>query len=229
MTWLLCREASPDTKQYYQELFKLVELLGNRVNYLQNHDEDNASLPSLMRYLMELCTELSSFIKNRGKANTHQNCPTTESTHEIHFYSTKTAYGFLSNFYKAPFTLDYKSWQTVEHYFQAKKFEGSEYEEAIRDTSTATEAAKLGRNRKIPIRRDWKEVKEAIMLQALSAKFTQNMQLKDELLQTGNATLIERTAKDRYWGDGGDGGDGSGENRLGILLMQVRDQLSNGL
>jgi ribA/ribD-fused uncharacterized protein len=42
------------------------------------------------------------------------------------------------------------------------------------------------------------------------------------LLGTGDAKLVEHTERDAYWGDGG---DGSGQNRLGQILMQVRDEL----
>ncbi|MFC2585604.1 MAG: NADAR domain-containing protein, partial [Corynebacterium matruchotii] len=42
------------------------------------------------------------------------------------------------------------------------------------------------------------------------------------LLSTGDAYLIEHTKNDSYWADGG---DGSGKNRLGEVLMAVRDSL----
>jgi ribA/ribD-fused uncharacterized protein len=80
----------------------------------------------------------------------------------------------------------------------------------------------MGRSRKRPLRRDWESVKEQVMLEALRAKFTQHDDLKAILLGTGDAVLVEHTAKDSYWGDGG---DGSGKNRLGQLLMRVRDEL----
>lgn len=60
------------------------------------------------------------------------------------------------------------------------------------------------------------------MLKGLRAKFSQHKELKELLLSTGDATLVEHTARGRIWGDGG---DGSGENRLGRLLMQVREEL----
>ena len=80
----------------------------------------------------------------------------------------------------------------------------------------------MGRDRKLPLRRDWESVKEKVMLDALRAKFTQNADLKAILLGTGDAVLVEHTARDAYWGDGG---DGSGKNRLGRLLMRLRDEL----
>jgi ribA/ribD-fused uncharacterized protein len=140
----------------------------------------------------------------------------------IHFYSTTGEYGCFSNFSKHPVFLKGKRWPTSEHYFQAQKFAGTEHEKAVRHCKTAREAANLGRSRKLPLRRDWESVKDQIMLDALRAKFTQHEELKEILLGTGDARLVEHTPNDSYWADGG---DGSGKNRLGQLLMQVREEL----
>ncbi len=64
------------------------------------------------------------------------------------------------------------------------------------------------------------------MYKALQAKFTQHEDLKEKLLSTGNAFLVEHVKSDRYWGDGGDGGDGRvGKNMLGKLLVKVREEI----
>ena len=60
------------------------------------------------------------------------------------------------------------------------------------------------------------------MFEGLRHKFTQSQDLKDKILGTGNRKLIEHTDRDKYWGDGG---NGEGQNRLGIILMKVRDEL----
>jgi ribA/ribD-fused uncharacterized protein len=140
----------------------------------------------------------------------------------VEFYSTRGEHGCFSNFYRAAIRLRGKSWPTSEHYFQAQKFAGTDYEEEIRQAKTPSEAARLGRSRKHPLRRDWERVKEEIMREALVAKFVQHPDLREVLLGTGEAELVEHTANDSYWGDGG---DGSGRNRLGYLLMEVREQL----
>jgi ribA/ribD-fused uncharacterized protein len=140
----------------------------------------------------------------------------------INFYSTTGEYGCFSNFSKHAIHLKGKRWPTTEHYFQAQKFAGTEHEEEVRKCKTAREAANMGRDRKRPLRRDWESVKEKVMLEALRAKFTQHEDLKEILLGTGDAKLVEHTTNDSYWGDGG---DGSGKNRLGRLLMQLRDEL----
>jgi ribA/ribD-fused uncharacterized protein len=140
----------------------------------------------------------------------------------INFYSARDEYGCFSNFSRHPIFLDGKRWPTSEHYFQAQKFAGTGREEEIRLAKTPMEAANLGRSRRHPMRRDWEAVKEAVMYAALRAKFTQHDDLKAILLGTGDATLVEHTSNDSYWGDGG---DGSGRNRLGQLLMRLREEL----
>ena len=140
----------------------------------------------------------------------------------IDFYSVRGEYGCFSNFYRATIRVGGKNWATTEHYFQAQKFAGTEYEGRVRQAKTPGEAASLGRRRDFPLRRDWEKVKEDIMFKALRAKFAQHADLAEILVGTDDAELVEHTERDSYWGDGG---DGSGRNRLGVLLMQVRDEL----
>ena len=140
----------------------------------------------------------------------------------IKFYSTKEEYGCFSNFAAYPINLKGKVWPTSEHYFQAQKFAGSEHEEAIRKEKSPMIAARMGRDRKKRLRPDWEAVKDSIMREAVLAKFTQHPELKEILLSTGNAMLIEHTKNDSYWADGG---DGSGLNMLGKILMSVREEL----
>ena len=140
----------------------------------------------------------------------------------INFYHSNEPYGEFSNFARYPITLGGKTWRTSEHYFQAQKYAGTPREEEIRQAKTPSEAARLGRDRKVSLRRDWESVKDAIMREAVLAKFTQHDDLRELLLSTGDATLVEHTENDSYWGDGG---DGSGKNRLGQLLMELRAEL----
>lgn len=143
-------------------------------------------------------------------------------THVINFYRTGDAYGSFSNFAPYPIEVDGKLWPTVEHYFQAQKFAGTEHEEAMRLEPSPMVVARMGRDRKKPLRPDWEALKDTIMRKAVLAKFTQHPALKDQLLGTGQAKLVEHTTNDSYWGDGG---DGSGKNLLGIILMEVREHL----
>lgn len=172
----------------------------------------------------------------------------------IHFYSPKDEHGYLSNFYTgAPFRLDGQFWQTSEHYFQAQKFAipnmspaYSEYMTLIQGANTPGIAAMLARQSTtktrrykweqntqelidkylalgVKIRADWDAIKDKVMYYCLESKFRANHNIRLALINTGNATLVEHTSRDHYWGDGG---DGSGLNRLGELLMLVREKMA---
>jgi ribA/ribD-fused uncharacterized protein len=142
---------------------------------------------------------------------------------EIKFWGMHGTWGFLSNFYASPMMVDGKVYRTNEHYFQSQKFAGTEYEEYIRLLSTPAETAREGKRRDFPLRKDWESVKEEIMLTGLRAKFRDNF-LRHRLISTGDEILIEDSPYDFYWGVGR---DGTGKNRLGILLMQVREELNS--
>ncbi|GAA3931189.1 NADAR family protein [Litoribacillus peritrichatus] len=143
----------------------------------------------------------------------------------INFYTSDGEFGCFSNFSRHSIFLKGKSWPTTEHYFQAQKFAGTEHEEEIRYAKKPLKAASMGRDRNRPLRKDWEAVIDDIMREAVMAKFTQNKELKPVLLNTGAALLVEHTANDRYWADGG---DGSGKNMLGIILMEVREAIVAG-
>ena len=144
------------------------------------------------------------------------------ATNVVNFYSVNDAYGELSNFALYPITLDGETWPTSEHCFQAQKFEDPIHRANVRKAKSPMLAAKLGRDRTQKLRRDWESAKDGVMRKAVTAKFTQHPELRELLVATGDAKLVEHTENDAYWGDGG---DGSGRNRLGAILMQVRDGL----
>lgn len=145
--------------------------------------------------------------------------PTTPT---IYFYSTSGPYGCFSNFSRHTVRLKGKVWPTSEHYFQAQKFAGTEHEGAVLRAGSPTIAARIGRDRKRPLRRDWESVKDDVMYEVVKAKFSQHPELRQILLATGDAMLVEHTERDSYWGDAG---DGSGKNKLGQILMRVREEL----
>jgi len=140
----------------------------------------------------------------------------------VYFYSTKDEYGEFSNFKAYPMVLKGKTWRTVEHYFQAQKFAGTEHEEELRETPSPMVVARKGRSRKRPLRPDWEEAKDEIMREAVLAKFEQHADLRELLLSTGEEEIVEKTTRDHYWGCGS---DGNGKNMLGKILMEVRAKL----
>ncbi len=140
----------------------------------------------------------------------------------IEFYSTKDRYGEFSNFSAHPIEVDGLRYPTSEHYFQAQKFTDEAYREQIRLSDSPMIAARLGRSRSVPIRRDWEAVKLDVMRTALRAKFSAYELLRELLLGTGDEPIIEAAKHDAFWGSGG---DGLGQNWLGRLLMELREEL----
>ena len=140
----------------------------------------------------------------------------------IKFYAVSAPYGEFSNFALYPIKIKGKTWPTTEHYFQAQKFQGTDHEIKIKKASSPMKAAELGRSRKVRIRKNWDGMRDQVMYEALKAKFTQHEELRPLLLETEDKILIEHTQNDSYWGDGG---DGSGKNKLGKLLMKLREEL----
>ncbi len=116
----------------------------------------------------------------------------------IKFYMPTDEYGVFSNFSRHRIFLKDKVWRTIEHYFQAQKFAGKKQEEEIRRAFTPKQAAQIGRDRKNPLRLDWEEVKVEIMREALVAKFTQHKDLREILIKTEDALLVEHTQKDSF-------------------------------
>ncbi len=123
-----------------------------------------------------------------------------------------------------PFILDGKEWLSVEHYFQAMKFETTspDYYEKIRLASDAKKARKLGATRFKKVRSDWKKVRRVVMTRAVYTRSHAHPDSKDALLETGKRKIMENSQYDYYWGCGR---DRRGENIYGQVLMDVREKL----
>ena len=129
-------------------------------------------------------------------------------------------YYFLSNFYAAPVTWEGITYQNNEAAFQSAKVTPDNRKAFAK--LNASDAKKLGRQ--VSLREDWEVVKDNIMYEICLAKFTQNEELKEKLLATGHDMLEEgNTWGDKVWGTV----NGVGENRLGKILMRVREELRN--
>lgn len=148
----------------------------------------------------------------------------------IRFYNTTDVpYGVLSNFAKYGFYADGLFWHTTEHYFQAQKYNYVSKDDrvwqrfdAIQQAATPKIAAQLGRDTSVPMLPYWNDVRDAVMYQALKYKFTAYPRLQKLLIATEQEEIIEDSKVDWYWGCGG---DGFGKNKLGKLLMRLREEV----
>ncbi|KAF8072199.1 hypothetical protein FPV67DRAFT_1411910 [Lyophyllum atratum] len=133
-------------------------------------------------------------------------------------------YGF-TNFSEHHVKYKGKTYPTSEHLFQSFKFHGHRpgLAEHIRTCSERPSVAFSEARRFQPeVRPDWKLVNIEKMDIALELKFTQHEDLKEELLATRDAELVEDSDKDAFWGVGA---DGKGRNELGKALERLRDKL----
>ena len=133
----------------------------------------------------------------------------------------KGEFHWLSNFYNCPVPFEGLTFSNTEAAFQAAKCLDMKERERFLGLSGG-QAKRLGR--RVELRSDWEEVKIDIMRQVLKSKFTQNPELGEKLIATGDAELIEgNNWNDRFWGVC----RGVGKNHLGKLLMEVRAELVN--
>lgn len=125
---------------------------------------------------------------------------------------------FLSNFY--PCVINYEGiiYPSTEHAYQAAKVLDTSTRYDISLMSTPGQAKKAGRI--VKLREDWEHIKVSVMNTILCQKF-QDDQLAQKLVETYPHELVEgNTWGDRFWGVC----NGEGQNMLGVLLMQIRNQ-----
>lgn len=139
-------------------------------------------------------------------------------------------YRFLSNFWPASVSWLGVNFPSVEVAYQAAKCADAKQ---LKDfvALTAAEAKKKGKS--VIIRPDWANEKSKVMWHLVMQKFSQQPDLRDKLISTGNRYLMEANAwKDRYWGvyyhfnvTTKEWQCLGGQNHLGRILMEVRDLL----
>lgn len=146
----------------------------------------------------------------------------------IKFSKTNNKYGCFSNFYNCKVVFDGLEYQSSEAAWQAQKT--LDINERARFCNyTAPVSKKMGR--KVQLRHDWEEAKYRLMVDVCYAKFTQNPELKEILLSTGDETLVENTTgwHDNIWGNCECPRciNKEGKNLLGKALMEVRELIKN--
>lgn len=130
-------------------------------------------------------------------------------------------YRFLSNFYYVQIEWGGVTWLSAEHLYQARKTDVLLDQTRIREARTPSQAKRYGGVVKlIP---NWETERLLVMRNVVSMKFEQNPDLLKELGATSPQHLVEfNNWGDTFWGTTF---DGVGDNWLGRILMDVRDDL----
>lgn len=145
--------------------------------------------------------------------------------------------GCLSQWQACSFEVNGVQYYSAEQYMMAEKarvFGDNATLEKILKAKAPRLIKKLGREVVGFDGIRWNKVKFDIVVHGNMAKFAQNAQLRDFLLGTGDATLVEASPKDAIWGVGLaekdrrilDPDQWQGENLLGKALMKVRAELA---
>lgn len=142
----------------------------------------------------------------------------------------------FSQWFPSPFVVEGVKYYTAEHYMMAEKaklFKDVDTFEEIIHAKDPGKAKHLGRTIQNFSEAVWKKRRFDIVVSGNMAKFSQNPDLRDFLVNTGSRVLIEASPKDRIWGIGLAENDPESENPnlwrglnlLGFALMQVRLKL----
>lgn len=129
-------------------------------------------------------------------------------------------YRWLSNFHPVQITCNYGlKWPSTEHAYQAYKCGSPKSVHAEISTLSSGAAKRYGQM--IDVVPYWDRIKRKVMLELNRYKYTQNLSLKLLLLETRNRYIEETNSwNDKFWGVC----EGEGENHLGRILMQIRDE-----
>lgn len=147
---------------------------------------------------------------------------------EVRFYrASEKPYGAFSNLYRREVEFEGETFATSEHAYQAGKARKPEVRKWLMDAPSPALLAMAAHGLYVwDINSDWSKIKFDRMKRVLQAKFTQHEDLKQLLLSTGTARLVESATVDnavnRLWGEV----NGVGKNKLGELLMEVRAELA---
>jgi len=146
-----------------------------------------------------------------------------ENSKVIDRFTKEAGYEFLSNFYQSTIRFEGMLYPTVEHAYQAAKTVDDKLRKIIRNAATPLEAKKMGRC--LQLQNDWPDIKVDIMKVLIKEKF-QNPFLGDLLLKTGVMKLVMNNRfNDRFWGVY----NGEGDNKIGKILEEVREELRQEL
>ncbi len=160
-----------------------------------------------------------------------------ETEDSIYFYREKDNFGYLSNFYKSKFIENGVEYCCMEKYIMKKKqeyFEPNNHNLAynIMNEKSPSQIKKYGRLVKNFNNTIWERERINVAYNGILAKFSQNTNLKNLLLSTGNKNIYEATRNDKIWAIGFNVNEALninpnlyGENLLGVTLMNVRDKL----
>ena len=148
------------------------------------------------------------------------------------FRYTRAAWGEFSNFapLAAPIAAGPWTFSTSEALYQAAKFAAAPaVQRRIACAPTPREAAVIGRGTASGLHPDWNAQRVNAMRWVLRMKREANAAwIAAALARSGDRPIVEVSTRDAWWGAKPAGDRYRGENVLGRLWMELRQQLRDG-
>lgn len=150
----------------------------------------------------------------------------------ITFTKVKLPHGWLSSMSAFPITFNGKEWRTNEHLFQALRFNDETIMEEIRLCRSPMSAkffAKKNADKMVVEPKSKADLDNMKMV--LRLKIDQHPEIKKALLETGNEMIVEDVTKrgikgnNLFWGMAHVDGDWIGENILGNIWAELRQEM----
>jgi ribA/ribD-fused uncharacterized protein len=154
----------------------------------------------------------------------------------VYFFGQNNKYGEFSNWFPCRFSDGQIIFSNTEQYMMYHKallFKDKTMADMILKTSSPKLCKQYGRRVENFNNDVWLENCERIVTNGCYLKFSQNEELKQLLLSTGNKMLVEDSPYDKIWGIGMQHTEAcktpmehwKGENKLGKCLMEVRNSI----
>ncbi len=170
--------------------------------------------------------------------------PDNKSNEIICFHLPSEHHGCFSNWYESYFTYAGVRYNCAEQYMMSQKVSlGRRYDlrNKIMESHDPDKIKSLGSKDSFPefaeIKHIWDKHCRHIVKRGVRAKFQQNPDMLQELLDTGSALLCECAGQDKIWGIGinlrnsewEDVHNWKGSNYLGVILMEIREEFRREL
>ncbi|KAK0386423.1 hypothetical protein NLU13_6260 [Sarocladium strictum] len=155
----------------------------------------------------------------------------------VFFYKPNGSYGVFCQWYPSKFTVSSADIEQFMMYCKAARFSDETRQRQVLNTADPSRQKRIGKKVDGFFEEYWTEVKSQVVEMGNYAKFTQDEQLKQWLLGTGDRELVEASPRDKVWGIGFaaetedeirialEHREYWGENRLGEALKAVRTRI----
>ena len=145
-----------------------------------------------------------------------------------------------SQWYPSPMVIYEVEYLCCEQYMMHQKallFGDTEIAKQVMETRHPADQKKLGRQIKNFDKNEWDKVNLQIVYKGNYAKYTQNEELKQLLINTGDRLIVEASPEDRIWGIGLHENDPNvdnpmlwkGQNLLGWAITLVKQEILDQL